>query len=48
VGIQKRWFFLENANPSAMKEGNMAVKVFIKRTCPKDNERELFRIIKDD
>lgn len=24
----------------------MAVKVLIKRTCPKDKERELFRIIK--
>jgi len=25
----------------------MAVKVLIKRTCPKDRERELFRIIKE-
>ena len=25
----------------------MAVKVFIKRVCPKDKERELFRIIKE-
>ena len=25
----------------------MAVKVLIKRTCPKDKERELFRIIKE-
>ncbi len=25
----------------------MAVKVLIKRRCPKDNERELFRLIKE-
>jgi heme-degrading monooxygenase HmoA len=29
------------------RRGIMAVKVFIKRICPKDKERELFRIIKE-